>query len=104
MVPPPHDPARPFGLAITRPAGRESVNPMPLSCAAALLFWIVNVSVVLPPTGIDAAPKDLMMMGAVGVITVTEADAVPPLPLSVAVTWLVVLFFPPAVVPVTLIE
>src|SRR5882724_2341686 len=51
-----------------------------------------------------AAPNALMMTGGLGVKTMTLADAVPPLPLSVAVTWLVVLFFVPAVAPFTLIE
>lgn len=49
-----------------------------------------------------AAPKALMMMG--GARTVRLAEAVPPAPASVEVTLPVVLFFTPAVVPVTFTE
>ena len=31
IVPPPQDPVKPFGVAMTRPAGRVSVNPTPVS-------------------------------------------------------------------------
>ena len=104
IVPPPQLPARPLGVETTRPAGKLSVNPIPVKLAAALLFWIVNVSEVEAPVRMLAAPNALMMTGGLGVLTMTLADAVPPMPLSVAVTWLVVLFFTPAVAPVTLIE
>ena len=39
-----------------------------------------------------------------GATTLIEAEAVPPVPPSFEVTWPVVLFFVPAVVPVTLTE
>ena len=38
IVPPPHEPVRPFGVEITRPAGSVSLNPMPLSATVVLLF------------------------------------------------------------------
>ena len=91
-----------FGVATTSPAGRLSVNAMPLSATLLLGLVIVRVRLVVPFKGMVPAPNDLAIDG--GVTTMTLADAVPPGPLSVAVTWLVVLFFTPAVVPVTLIE
>ena len=36
MVPPPHDPVRPFGVAMTSPAGRLSVNPTPVRGSSCL--------------------------------------------------------------------
>ena len=61
----------------------------------------VRLSVVLPPTGIEAAPKDLVSVG--GVYTFVEALAVLPVPPLVEVT-VTLLFFSPAVVPVTFTE
>ena len=46
MVPAPHEPVSPFGVATLRPAGSVSPNPIPLSDELALGFWTVNVSVV----------------------------------------------------------
>jgi len=90
-----------FGVATTIPAGNGSINATPFR-ALLLGLVIVSVRLVVPFNGILAAPNAFPIDG--GATTVTLADAVPPLPLSVAVTWLVVLFFTPAVVPVTLIE
>jgi hypothetical protein len=38
IVPPPHDPVRPFGVEITSPAGSVSLNPIPVTVAVVLLF------------------------------------------------------------------
>ena len=65
-------------------------------------FVIVNVSVVVPLSAMLEAPNSLLIEG--GATTVTLAEAVPPVPPSVEVTFPVVLFFTPAVVPVTLTE
>ena len=59
---------------------------------------MVKVRVVVPFSGMLAAPNALMMTG--GEVTVMEALEVLPGPLSVAVTW-TLLFFTPPVVPVT---
>ena len=60
---------------------------------------MVKVKVVVPPGLMLAAPNALLIDG--GDKTVIEALAVVPVPLSVEVTALVVLFFTPAVVAVT---
>ena len=58
MVPPPHDPVRPFGEATATPMGNESVKPMP-STADALLLAIVKANVVVPVTFTCGKPNDL---------------------------------------------
>jgi hypothetical protein len=60
---------------------------------------MVKLSEVVPPSGMLAAPNNLLMAG--GATTVMEAVAVFPVPPSVDVT-VTELFFTPAVVPVTL--
>lgn len=90
----------PFGVATTIPIGNVSENARPASATEfAAGFVIVNVSDVVPFSGIFAAPKAFAIEG--GVTTFTLADAVPPVPPSVDETFPVVLFFVPAVVPVT---
>src|SRR5579864_2599380 len=59
---------------------------------------MVKLSEVEPFSGMLAAPKALMITG--GPVTVMEALDVLPAPASVEVTW-TLLFFTPAVVPVT---
>ena len=103
IVPPPQDPVRPLGVAITKPLGRLSVNPTPLSAAAfATGFTNVKLRVVVPLMAMLAAPNVFAIVG--GAMMVTLADAVPPVPPSVDVTAPVVLFRTPADVPVTLTE
>ena len=97
---PPHVLASPFGVATTRPAGSVSVKPTPVSAVPAFGLVSVNVSVVVPFTGMLSVPNALAIVG--GATTVRLAEAVPPVPPSVEVTALVVLFLAPAVVPVTL--
>src|SRR5882724_5729541 len=100
IVPPPHDPANPFGVATTRPAGRLSVNAMPVSTMVLVAGLVmVKVKLVDPLRGIVNALNNLVMVG--GDATVRLADAVFPVPPLVEVTFPVVLLFTPEVVPVT---
>jgi hypothetical protein len=97
---PPQVLVSPFGVATTIPAGSVSVNATPVSVTAfAAGFVIVNVSDVVPFSGRLDAPKAFAIDG--GTTTLMLADAVPPVPPSVEVTFPVLLFFVPAVVPVT---
>ncbi len=89
-----------FGVAATcKPAGRASVKATPVSAVPAFGFVSVKVSVVVPFKATVAAPKDLVIEG--GAITVVVSLAVFPVPPLVEVTLPVVLFFTPAVAPVT---
>jgi len=101
IVPVPQVPVKPFGVEITRPAGSVSLKPTPVSATVVLLFWIVNVRLVEPFSGMLAAPNALIITG--GDTTVIEAFEVLPVPAFVEVTW-TLLFFTPAVVPCTSIE
>src|SRR6478672_9869926 len=84
IVPPPQEPVRPFGVETTRPAGRVSLKPTPVSDVLVLLFWMVKVKLVEPFSGIEAAPNALIMTG--GPVTVMDAFDVLPVPASVEVT------------------
>jgi hypothetical protein len=97
---PPQTVAVEFGTV--NPFGRVSVKLTPVSASAVFGLVIVNVSELVPLTAIVVGLNAFAIEG--GAITVTLADAVPPVPPSTEVTLLVVLFFTPAVVPVTLIE
>ncbi len=95
-----------LGLATTRVPGaafgKVSVNEIPLSTEAALLFGlvIVNVRLVVPLSGMDEAPKTLLMVG--GSMTVKLGLAVAVLPLPASVESMVTLFgLMPSLVPVT---
>src|SRR5258708_724252 len=97
---PPQVLVSPLGVATTNPAGRLSVNATPVSAmvlAAGLVM--VKVSEVVPLSGRLAAPNALAIDG--GATTLMLAEAVPPVPPSVEVTFPVVLFCVPAAVPVT---
>ncbi len=63
IVPPPHEPVSPFGVATTRPAGSVSVKPTPVSAVPAFGLVSVKVSVVVPFTTMLAAPKALAIVG-----------------------------------------
>ena len=78
MDPPPQVPARPLGVETTSPAGNVSLKAMPLSVVAVLLFCTVKLREVEPPSGMLAAPKDLMITG--GATTVMLALEVLPVP------------------------
>jgi len=101
MVPPPQLPLSPFGVETTSPAGNVSVKPTPVSAVDALGLLMVKLSEVDPFSGTLGAPKDFAIDGGAGVATETLAEAVLPVPPSTEVTAPLVLFFVPAVVPVT---
>ena len=84
MVPPPHVPTKPFGVAIIRPPGKVSLNATPFNTLVVLLFWIVKLNDVEPFNGIEAAPNALMITG--GATTVNDAFEVLPVPPLVEVT------------------
>jgi hypothetical protein len=88
----------PFGVEMTRPAGNVSVKAIPVCVVVVLLFCSVKVRLVEPFRGMLAAPNALMSTG--GPTTVTLAFDVLPVPPSIEVTC-TLLFFTPAVVPVT---
>jgi len=83
----------PLGVATTKPAGRVSVNAMPVSARVVFGLLMVNVSEVVPFSGMLAAPKAFVMLG--GVATVRFAVAVFPVPPFVEVTFPVVLVYWP---------
>ena len=81
------------------PLGKISVKATPASAVLVFGFVIVNVRVDVLPAVMGFGEKDLLMEG--GATTVIEALAVFPVPPFVEVTAPVVLFFTPAVDPVT---
>ena len=100
---PPQVLVSPFGVATSKLDGKVSVKATPTSATVfAAGFVIVSVSVEGAVGKITVGLNALAITG--GVTTVSEAEAVPPVPPSVEVTWLVVLFLVPAVVPVTSTE
>jgi hypothetical protein len=100
IVPPPHDPERLLGVATVIPAGNVSVNATPASAAVfAAGFVMVKLRVEFP-FGETAVGLNAFTMDG-GATTTTLAEAVPPAPPSVEVTFPVVLFWVPAVIPVT---
>lgn len=99
-VPPQNDPITPRG-DVDKPVGKLSPNAIPVSDTVEFGLVILNVRVVLPPTGMVGAPKFLAMVG--GPTTVIDAFEVFPVPPSVDVTC-TLLFSTPAVVPCTLTE
>src|SRR5262245_855972 len=110
-VPPLQLPVAPFGVATTRLVGRVSVKATPVS-ATVLPPGLVMVKVsVETALGVMTVGLNALVIDG-GATTAMLAEAVPPVsgrnvpvPSSnVAVTWLVVLFLVPAVVPVTLSE
>src|SRR5438067_900153 len=75
MVPPPHDPMRPLGVATASPAGNVSTNAMPDSVPDTLGLCSVKVSDVLPFIAIVAAPKASPSVGgAMPAVTVAQAE------------------------------
>jgi hypothetical protein len=101
VVAPEQVPVKPLGVATTRPAGSASLNAIPVSPAVPFGLVMVKVSEVEPLSGMVGAPKALAIVG--GAITVIDALEVFPEPASVEV-FVTLLFFTPAVVPVTLNE
>jgi hypothetical protein len=77
IVPPPHVPVRPFGVATTNPVGKVSLNATPVSdtvFAAGLV--IVNVRLAVPFRGIVAAPNVLLIVGGAITVWVIAGDDV----------------------------
>src|SRR5438128_1251896 len=66
IVPPTHDPDSPFGVATARPLGKLSVKLTPLSEVEPFGLVRLNVRVVVPVSGMDAAPKAFVMVGVAG--------------------------------------
>lgn len=89
----------PLGVATTKPAGKLSVNTIPVRLRPVFGFVILNVSEVVPFNGTLAAPNALMIDG--GEATVRFALAVFPVPPFVDVTLPVVLVYCPEAAPVT---
>ena len=90
-------------FATVSPVGRVSVNATPVSATAfAAGLVIVNVRDVVAFSAMLDGLKTLAIDG--GATTLIEAEAVPPVPPSVEVTFPVVLFCVPAAMPVTLTE
>lgn len=99
IAPAPQLPTRPLGVEMVNPAGSVSLNATPLSptgLAAGLVM--VKLSVVESFSGTLAAPKDSPIVG--GAATARLAVAVLPDPPLLELT-VTLLFFAPAVVPVT---
>ena len=98
---PPHTVAVAF--ATVSPVGNVSVNATPLrAIALAAGFVMVNVSEVVAFKAMLLGLNTLAMDG--GASTLMLAEAVPPVPPSVEVTFPVVLFCVPAAIPVTFTE
>jgi len=89
----------PLGVATTSPAGKLSVNASPVSPSPLLGFDKAKFKLVVPFSGMVAAPKLLLMLA--GEATVKLADAVLPWPPLTEVTWAVVLVYCPEAAPVT---
>src|SRR5581483_7488119 len=99
----PQDPVRPLGEATIMPDGIASLKATPVSpMVFEAGFVIVKLRVVVPFTGMRAAPNALVSTG--GSSTARLADAVAPLPPAVEVTALVVLVSVPAADATTLTE
>src|SRR5258708_4449753 len=101
-VPLPQAPVSPFGVATTTPAGRLSVNAMPLSVLAVFGLVMGKLSVLLVFNATLVGLKLLLMVG--GAITSGSADAGLPVPPLVELTEPVVLVYWPAAAPVTVTE
>ena len=100
IVPPPHEPVRPFGVFTTSPAGSVSVNATPVTEDTVLGLVMVKLKLVVPLIPIVDAPNAFVIVGG-NVLTVTLAEAVLPVPPSFELIVPVVLLLTPAVVPVT---
>ncbi len=104
IVPPPHEPFSPFGVATTSPDGSVSVTVTPLTEEPLLGLLIVKLKLVVPFTAIVDAPNVFVIVGEEIEFTVKLAEAVRPVPPSFELTVPVVLFLLPAVVPFTSTE
>src|SRR5262249_34039139 len=66
IAPPPHEPVSPLGVATTRPAGRVSVDLMPISDSIVFGLLMLKLRVVLAFCRMDAAPNILVPLGGNG--------------------------------------
>lgn len=90
-------------VGTVKPAGNVSVKATPVSAVVVFGFVTVMVRTLVPPSGIVAASKPLLIVGAP--ITVNVAVLlVAPVPLSFELIAPVVLFHTPAEAPVTVTE
>ena len=86
IVPPPHDPVRPLGVETTSPAGKLSVNPIPVSdIVLAVGLVIVNVRALVPLREIEEGVKVLEIVGGEGATTVTVAVLLVPNPTRIGI-------------------
>jgi hypothetical protein len=85
--------------ATKTPAGSVSVNATPLNATVELGLVIVNIKLEFPLGTMVLGLNALLIIG--GATTVIDAEAVLPVPPFVALTVPLVLFFTPAVAPVT---
>jgi hypothetical protein len=103
MLPPTQVLVSPGDADTAKPPGRGSLKAIPLSDALVFGLAMVKLRVVLPFTGMLAAPNDLPMVG--GPTTVRLAEAVlPPLKQSAQMSGPAVLLYTPATAPVTFTE
>jgi hypothetical protein len=86
-------------VATANPAGRVSEKEIPVE-GTAFGFVMVKARLVLPFSGIEVAPKDLLMVGGISTVSVAVLEVLP-VPPSFEEIVPVVLFFTPSVVPVT---
>ena len=63
IVPPPHVPDNPLGVATTKPAGNVSVNATPVKEELALGFVIVKVKEVVALRSMVPTPKVFVIEG-----------------------------------------
>jgi len=97
---PPQVLVKPFGVATTKPAGKLSVNAIPVRPIVLIAgLAILNVSDVDPFSGMFAAPNAFVIVA--GAATERLADAVFPVPPFVEVTFPVVFVYCPDAAPVT---
>src|SRR5437773_9874852 len=73
IEPPPHEPVNTTGLSITRPDGKVSEKPMPVSVMAFGLV-IVKLRVVVPPCGITESVNALLIDGGPIAVQVALPD------------------------------
>jgi hypothetical protein len=103
IVPPPQLPVSPLGVATIRPVGKLSAKETFVRLEPALGLVMLKDSDVEPLSVTLDAPNDVVIDGALAPITVTLAVEVLPVPPSVEET-VTLLFFTPAVLPVTFTE
>jgi hypothetical protein len=91
MIEPSQVEVRLLGFAIASPEGRLSAKATLCSVTTVFTLVMVKLKLVVPPTGTEAAPKELLIVG--GAATVILADAVLPVPPFVEDTAPLRLFF-----------